>query len=220
MSSPNYYAIIPANVRYDQRLKANEKLLFGEITALSNMSGYCYATNKYFADLYGVSSTSISLWVKSLIDFGYVKSHIKYKEGTKEILNRYLSIVIYPMQENLNTPPQENLKDNNTSIFNNTSIIKRESKNFLKPSLLEVENYILESEFINFTAASFWNFYESKNWMVGKNKMKDWKKAASGWEARSRDNNQKNYSNGKSKIVDSDGFKQIAEAVRSTGVKR
>ena len=47
----NYYAIIPSTVRYDPDLKPSEKLLYGEITSLTNKMGYCFATNKYFADL-------------------------------------------------------------------------------------------------------------------------------------------------------------------------
>lgn len=42
MEQPNYYAIIPACVRY-AKIKANAKLLYGEITALANKTGECYA---------------------------------------------------------------------------------------------------------------------------------------------------------------------------------
>lgn len=69
----NYYAIIPANVRYDEQLKANAKLLYGEITGLCNEKGFCWASNQYFAELYKVSKTSISLWIKELIDNGYIE---------------------------------------------------------------------------------------------------------------------------------------------------
>ena len=44
----NYYAVIPAEVRYAKNLKANEKLMYGELTALANEKGYCYASNEYF----------------------------------------------------------------------------------------------------------------------------------------------------------------------------
>ena len=131
MENRSYYAIIPANVRYDKNLSANAKLLYGEITALCNEKGYCWATNEYFAELYGVSKVSISKWISALENNGYITRKIVYKEGTKEILNRYLSIVnevinksLIPNKENFNTPNKEKFKENNTLInntFNNTN---------------------------------------------------------------------------------------------------
>ena len=118
---PNYYAIIPAVVRYDKNITANAKLLYGEITSLCDKEGYCWATNDYFAKLYGVSKTSISIWIKSLIDNGYIESQLIYKEGSKEILNRYLKIIKEGYLKNLKGGIKENLKDNNIN-YNNTSI--------------------------------------------------------------------------------------------------
>ena len=76
--NPSYYAIIPANIRYDNTLKANEKLLYGEITCLTQSTGKCFASNAYFAELYGVSKTSISVWINNLIKKGYLKSVLIY----------------------------------------------------------------------------------------------------------------------------------------------
>lgn len=117
---PSFYAVIPANVRYDKRLTPNAKLLYGEITALCNEKGFCWASNDYFANLYCVSKTSISAWIAQLAKSKYITIQMVYKEGSKEILNRYIRLFEYPIQENLNTPIQENLKDNIT-VFNNTS---------------------------------------------------------------------------------------------------
>lgn len=59
---------------------------------------------------------------------------------------------------------------------------------FTPPSLREVEDYAHEKGYTSweFDPESFVNFYGSKGWYVGKSKMKDWKKAASGWVTRYR----------------------------------
>lgn len=131
----SYYAIIPANVRYDKELKDKAKLLYGEITALCNEKGYCWATNNYFAELYGVSKETISRLVSNLADKGYLKVELIY-EG-KQIIERRLYITSdvlvqksIPIDEKINTPHDkivntpidENVKENNTKIFNNKSL--------------------------------------------------------------------------------------------------
>jgi DNA-binding transcriptional ArsR family regulator len=123
-----YYAIIPANVRYDESLTPNAKLLYGEITALCNERGYCWATNGYFAELYNVSKVSVSKWIGNLKDAGYISIEMEQDKGTKQILNRYIRLVNDPIKEKLNTPQRkvnggikEKFKDNNT--VNTTSNI-------------------------------------------------------------------------------------------------
>lgn len=100
----SYYAIIPANVRYDKSLSANAKLLYGEITALCNEKGYCWSTNKYFSDLFGVSQKSISKWISLLVSKKYLFIKMVYRKGTKEILERHLSIVKEPLEEKNDLP--------------------------------------------------------------------------------------------------------------------
>lgn len=90
---PNYYAIIPANVRYDSKLKANAKLLYGEITSLTDKTGECWATNDYFAELYNVNKETISRWISQLKEYGYIDVQILRKEENKEIEKRVIKIV-------------------------------------------------------------------------------------------------------------------------------
>lgn len=126
--SQAYYAVIPANIRYDNDVPPNAKLLYGEITALCNQKGYCWASNDYFAKLYGCTKQSVSGWIGKLKAKGYIDVEIVYKEGSKEILNRYIKIFSDPIQNNLNTPIQKNLKDNITSSFNNTENNTKEER--------------------------------------------------------------------------------------------
>lgn len=158
---PNYYAVLPAEVRYDKKLKDKSKLLYAEIVALSNKNGYCYASNGYFAELYGVTTTTISLLIKDLIDNNYITSEIVYKEGTKEILNRYLKILNGGYLKNLKYPIKENLKDNNINIntINNNNI--SEKKKSRTPTLDEIDAYIKDKQ-LNVDAKLFFDYFETR----------------------------------------------------------
>lgn len=117
MEHPNYYSILPANVRYDKRLgKPNAQILYSEITALSNKDGYCHASNGYFAKLYNVSNVTISRWLALLIDCGYLDREDIYYKGTKQVKERRLYPLSDPLNNSVKPPLNTNDKDNITSI--------------------------------------------------------------------------------------------------------
>jgi hypothetical protein len=83
MDAPNFYAIIPASVRYDEKLMPNAKLLYGEISAMTSKEGYCWAENSYFAELYEVSIWTISRWISQLEKQGHIKTILNKIQGNK-----------------------------------------------------------------------------------------------------------------------------------------
>ena len=87
----NYYSIIPDTIMYDKELTENEKLLYGEITALSNKLGYCFATNSYFADLYNCTTRAIQSTIAKLQERGYIKVVIENNYKRKIFLTDALS---------------------------------------------------------------------------------------------------------------------------------
>ena len=140
MEQPSYYSILTANVRYDPRLKnhADCKVLYSEITALSNKSGYCHATNKYFSKLYDRPVPTISKWINLLKDCGYLKI-VMIKDG-KQIKERRIYPISNPINVDVNTysskreeginagvkapinvDVKENITSINTTSTNNTS---------------------------------------------------------------------------------------------------
>lgn len=83
---PNFWAVIPATVRYDRVVGSTAKLLFAEITALSNIEGYCWASNNYFANLFDISITQVSRLIASLEERGFLKSFVDSKAGNQRRL--------------------------------------------------------------------------------------------------------------------------------------
>ena len=87
----SYYAIIPATIRYNKELKPAEKLLYGEITALANKNGFCYAKNRYFADLYNVTIHTVSQWISHLEKLDFLMIEL-IKDNKNQITERRIYI--------------------------------------------------------------------------------------------------------------------------------
>ena len=91
---------IPSEVLYHKETTANANLLFGEIASLceKNKNGCCWASNNYFAELYKVSVTSISLWISSLIESKFIKSEVNHKNNARKI---YLKTSLRKPKDNI-----------------------------------------------------------------------------------------------------------------------
>lgn len=99
----SYYAIIPAYIRYNKELKFAERLLYGEITALSNKQGYCFASNRYFANLYDVSISTISRWISHLVELNTLYVEV-VRNDKKEIIERRIYVIDNPYMQNNQHP--------------------------------------------------------------------------------------------------------------------
>ena len=157
MEKPNYYAVIPSTVRYDQNLTANAKLLYGEITCLTDQDGNCFAGNEYFAKLYEVSTVSISKWIAQLISANYITVKYVYKEDTKQIIKRIITLAVGGKEKlttyitKVNGGGKEKFKDNidiysthgdyNTHGNYNTHGSINNNNNITTPTKLKTKEY-------------------------------------------------------------------------------
>lgn len=141
--NPSYWAVIPAAVRYDKKLPPNAKLLYGEVTALADKYGYCYAQNSYFVDLFGLSERSITRLLGILVDRGYLRIDVVRDCGTQEVMERRIYAVygksgeVPPHPDNFvgtppdisdGTPPDKNGGENNASIDYIPPIVPQEGR--------------------------------------------------------------------------------------------
>lgn len=155
-------------------------------------------TRKYLAELAGTTTKTIDAILSELVGLGYLEKRVDDIGGVK--LNRYrinfhtLEKISTPL-ENFSTPLEkiapigiyrDNNRDNNKES-NNINIITKEKK-FRKPSVDEVRAYCEERR-NGIDGQRFCDYYESKGWMVGNARMKDWKAAVRTWERRDEKSN-------------------------------
>lgn len=128
---PNFYAVIPADVRYDEDLSSTAKLLYAEISALANSKGYCFASNDYFVQLYKISKRQVITLIKKLEQANYIK--VEYEKNQRKIYlqNDYgVKKSSSEGEKKFTQKGEEKFTHNNTSINNkNNNIYNDDNKN-------------------------------------------------------------------------------------------
>ena len=203
---PNYYAVIPASVRYNENINSSQKIFYSEITALTQKTGECWDSINYFASLYKVSPGSISNWVKKLEKEGLIS--VEYIKNGKEIEKRIIKLggiqnidyVVNKLNrgsQNIEEGYSKFCKENNTSI-NNTSINKKKyiKKSFKAPTLEEVKDYCLNVRHNKVDYQFFYDYFTEGNWIdANGNKVRNWKQKIVTWEKRKHREKEDEYEN-------------------------
>ena len=164
------------------------------VTSMLLIAENCsYHENRMMREM---SRQKASRIVKTLENIGFlthnsdkVGTHITicnyetYQNPTTYNLDSSVTAVTNP-QPTLNQPPTTNKKGNNVKKGNNEK--KKKRGGFTPPTPDQVSEYFKEKGHPETEAYKFHAFYTSNGWKVGRNPMKCWKAASSGWISRSK----------------------------------
>lgn len=128
---PGYTALLPPAVRYDQELRPAAKLLYAEISAMADVTGFCWASNRYLGALMGLAKRTVTELLAQLEDRGYIMCEV-LKDEKGAITERRLFITdaglmrlppvtknTHPhIAENRYTPIAENRAENDIKDIN------------------------------------------------------------------------------------------------------
>ena len=102
------YSIIPNEVLHDNELKPISRLLYADLCSLSNLEGYCFAMNRYFAKLYDKTLKTITSSLRELKEKDYIKVEYTYKKDSNEIEMRKIIPLMKVSVYNASDPPVKN----------------------------------------------------------------------------------------------------------------
>lgn len=188
------YVVIQGFMIKELKLKGNELLVYAIIYGFSQEEGQVFSGSlQYLADWTNSSRQGVTKNLKSLVEKGYIVKNDKYINGVKFCeyyatqFNGVYNSVAQGVQQSLTGGVQQSCT-NNIDLNNIKNNINNNIKGtFQKPTLEEVKQYCLERK-NNVDPENFIDYYESNGWLVGKNKMKDWKASVRTWERRNNNN--------------------------------
>ena len=182
------FTVIDNAIFKDYRLSFKAKGLLCQMLSLPD--GWNYSVDG-LAKLASDKYSAISSGLKELEEAGYFRREQLYSNGKFAGYEYIISET--PVEKNFDFPSTENPITENTITenhglykeLNNKELNKLNTKvinirYMIPPTIEMVENYINEHGY-NVDAHSFVDFYESKGWLVGKTKMKDWQAAVRTW---------------------------------------
>ena len=167
-------------------LKGNELIVFAFINGFSQEGQGCYYGG--LANLQrvcGIASRQTAIDIlKSLMAKGYIVKTEQIFNGVKMISYSVSPIIGQGVQKMDKGCPENG--HNNKGDININSLSLKGSSRFQKPTIEEIRQYCQEKGY-NVDAEQFFNFYESKGWVVGKSPMKNWRAAVSTWNKREKE---------------------------------
>lgn len=175
MIKDDNYIVVQGWMVTQLKLKGNELLVFAIIYGFSQDGESRFTGGRqYLADWTNSTKQGIQKNLKSLLEKGYIQKEEKTINGVK--------LVDYRATQLTGGGQQSLLGGRQQSCPHNIDIDKPSKNNrFIPPTVEEVRAYCIERG-NGVDPERFVDYYTSKGWMIGKNKMKDWKAAVRTWE--------------------------------------
>lgn len=174
---------IPRELWLSRDLTGNEKIVLFEIDSFTSQEKPCFISDEYIGELVGVTPKAANRIVSSLVKKGFVE-----KVGF-DGRNRFLrscfnsSVEADSTQMWKQTPHKCGYTINNIPKTNTNTLSNKKPSRFVKPTVEEIRQYCTD-KMLDVDPEQFFNFYESKGWMVGKSPMKNWRAAVATWSHR------------------------------------
>lgn len=94
----SYWAVIPADVRYNDQLSQTAKLLYAEVSSLAQVDGFCWATDGYLAEKLGCSVATVTRSLRKLRELGYIRCELGVNTKGRE---RHIYCGMFAMQRGI-----------------------------------------------------------------------------------------------------------------------
>ena len=186
-------------VMRNRDISPEAKAIYAYLSSIAGTGSICYPSIDTIQYEMGMSRARVTKYMNQLIEFGAVeKTRERSKRGfgrnvykvthklevQEDVKNIYLTLQNLTLEGGtLQKETLERVATNNNNNNNNNNNINRESNSFAPPTVEEVTAYCKENGFKT-DPEVFVSYYGSKDWMIGKSQMTDWKQAVITWEKR------------------------------------